>query len=89
MATDRKRRAFCSQVARILREERKKRGLSMTAVAERAGLSQQMVSYVEREIRIPGLDTLLRITDALGIEVAEVVTQASDLVNANARGKTK
>ena len=61
----------------------------MTLVAERAGLSQQMVSYVEREIRIPGLDTLLRITDALGIEVAEVVTQASDLVNANARGKTK
>lgn len=80
MKTDRKRKAFCSQVARILREERQKRGLSMTLVAERAGLSQQMVSYVEREIRIPGLDTLLRITDALEMEIANIVTQASDAV---------
>ncbi len=89
VATDRRRRAFCSHVARILREERESRGLSMTAVAERAGLSQQMVSYVEREIRIPGLDTLLRITDALGVEVATVIAQASDAAKANARTKAK
>ena len=61
----------------------------MLTVAERAGLSQQMVSYVEREIRIPGLDTLLRITDALGVEVATVIAQASDAAKANARAKAK
>lgn len=61
----------------------------MTVVAERAGLSQQMVSYVEREIRIPGLDTLLRITDALGVEVAAVIAQASEAVKANTRGNAK
>ena len=89
MATDRKRRIFCSQVARILREERQKRGLSMTVVAERAGLSQQMVGYVEREIRTPGLDTLLRITDAIGVEVADVVVRASDATNSTSRAKAK
>jgi transcriptional regulator with XRE-family HTH domain len=89
VAADRKRKAFCSQVARILREEREKRDLSMTRVAELAGLSQQMVSYVEREIRIPGLDTLLRITDALDLSVAVVINQAAEAVEVAERSKAK
>lgn len=48
----------------------------MTVVAERAGLSQQMVSYVERGMRKPNLDTLLRIAWALKIDPAEVIRQA-------------
>ncbi len=48
----------------------------MTAVATRAGLSQQMVSYVEREMRSPTLDTLLRISEALGIDIADVIRRA-------------
>ena len=61
----------------------------MTLLAERAGLSQQMVSYVEREIRIPGLDTLLRITEALDVDVAVVISQASAAAKTGGRGKTK
>ena len=67
----------CSRVAQILREERESRGLSMNAVAGRAGLSQQMVSYVERELRNPTLETLLRITSVLEIELSEVLRRAS------------
>lgn len=48
----------------------------MNAVAERAGLSQQMVSYVEREMRNPTLETLLRIATALEINLAEILSQA-------------
>jgi len=48
----------------------------MTVLAQRAGLSQQSVSYVEREMRIPNLDTLLRITGVLGIEPDELIKQA-------------
>lgn len=48
----------------------------MTVLAERAGLSQQSVSYVEREMRIPNLDTLLRITEVLGIDLADVIKRA-------------
>ena len=45
----------------------------MNVVAERAGLSQQMVSYVEREMRNPTLETLLRIAAAMEIDSAEVL----------------
>jgi transcriptional regulator with XRE-family HTH domain len=48
----------------------------MTALAARAGLSQQMVSYVEREMRNPTLDTLLRLSNALGIDLSDVLNAA-------------
>ena len=54
----------------------------MTHVAERAGLSQQAVSYVEREMRMPGLDTLLRIADALKIEPLAIISRATKRTNA-------
>lgn len=49
----------------------------MTVLAEKAGLSQQMVSYVEREMRNPTLDTLLRITRVLKVELCDVIARAS------------
>ena len=63
-------------MAQLLRREREKRGLSMNLVAERAGLSQQMVSYVEREMRNPTLETLLRMAAAIEINLAEILAQA-------------
>ncbi len=48
----------------------------MNRVAERAGLSQQMVSFVEREMRNPTLETLLRIAAAMGIDFAKLLRQA-------------
>ncbi len=68
--------AVCSQVARILKQERESKGLSMTVLGERAGLSQQMVSYVEREMRVPSLDTLVRICGALDLTAHEVIRKA-------------
>lgn len=48
----------------------------MSRVAERAGISQQMVSYVERELRNPTLDTLLRVAAALKVNLSEVIAAA-------------
>ena len=76
MSTDRKRQAICAELARLLREERTRKGVSMTSLAESAGLSQQMISYIERGMRIPGLDTLLRITDALEIDAPKLLNRA-------------
>ena len=76
VASDKSQQAVCSRVAHILRQERERRGLSMNRVAERAGLSQQMVSYVEREMRNPTLETLLRIAAALEIDLAVILAQA-------------
>jgi transcriptional regulator with XRE-family HTH domain len=76
VASDKSQQAVCARVAKILRLEREKRGLSMNLVAERAGLSQQMVSYVEREMRNPTLETLLRIAAALEVDLADVLRRA-------------
>ena len=76
MVSNKNRRAVCSAVARILRKERQKRGLTLAAVAARAGLSYQMVSFVEKELRNPTLDTLLRISSALGVDLAEIICLA-------------
>ena len=67
-----------SHVAELLREERERKGLSMTILAERAGLSQQSISYIERGLRIPNLDTLIRLTDALGIELWPLLKNATE-----------
>ncbi len=48
----------------------------MTGLAERAGLSQQSVSYMEREMRVPNLDTLLRIAEVLKIDLGYVIQRA-------------
>lgn len=65
-----------SRVAKILREEREKKKLSMNRVAEGAGLSPSMISMVEREMRKPTLDTLLRITTAIEIDLIDVLERA-------------
>ena len=76
VASNKSQQAVCSRVVRLLRQEREKRGLSMNLVAERAGLSQQMVSYVEREMRNPTLETVLRIAAAIEIDLAKVLQTA-------------
>ncbi len=71
------REAIAANVIRLLREEREKRGLSMTIVAQRSGLSQSIVSLIERDLRNPTLDTLLRITEAIEVELGDILSQAS------------
>ena len=73
---DAQREAICSAVARIIREERVRRGLSLNVLAERAGLSRQMVSYVEQEERNPSLDSLLRIADVIETLLEKIIQRA-------------
>jgi transcriptional regulator with XRE-family HTH domain len=70
------REAIVANVVRLLREEREKRGLSMTVVAQRSGLSQSIISLIERDLRNPTLDTLLRIADAIEIDLGDLLTRA-------------
>lgn len=75
------RDAIAANVVRLLREEREKRGLSMNVVAQRSGLSHSIVSLVERDLRNPTLDTLLRIAEAIGIDLGEIITRAGKLAS--------
>ncbi len=68
--------AIGKRVAAALEAERVRQGLSMNKLAESAGLSQQMVSYVERGMRNPTLATLLRICGVLKLNLGEVIKKA-------------
>ncbi len=68
--------AISSQVACLLKEEREKRGLSLNVLAQKAGVSRQTVSYVEQEVQNPTLDTLLRITAVLGVDLEKIIARA-------------
>ncbi|MDB6020604.1 MAG: transcriptional regulator [Pedosphaera sp.] len=85
MPIDKFREAINSQVALLLKEERVKRGLSLNILAQRAGLARQTVSYVEQEVQNPTLDTLLRITSVLEVDLEKIIARARKL----AAGKTK
>ena len=84
MPIDKSLDAISSQVARLLKEERKKRELSLNVLAQKAGLSRQTVSYVEQEVQNPTLDTLLRITSVLQVDLEKVIARARK----RASGKT-
>jgi transcriptional regulator with XRE-family HTH domain len=71
-----RRQKIAEAVARLIFAKREALDLSMSQVAQRAGISQQMVSYVERGMRMPTLDTLLRITDALETSLPALLRKA-------------
>jgi transcriptional regulator with XRE-family HTH domain len=48
----------------------------MTRLAEMSGLSQGMISLVEHEQRNPSLETMMRICQALKIELSAVLARA-------------
>jgi transcriptional regulator with XRE-family HTH domain len=60
----------------LIHEERLRQKLSLNEVATRAGLSHTMVMRVEKRERLPTIDTLLRITDAMGIELSPLIAKA-------------
>jgi len=50
----------------------------MNRVAERAGLSPQMVSYVEREMRAPTIATFLRLCHALELDPVGILQKSTE-----------
>jgi len=79
------RDAVSSEVVRILRDVRQRQDISMTRLAETAGLSQGMISLIEHEHRNPSLDTLLRICGALHMDLSEVLAKAEKRARSSAR----
>jgi transcriptional regulator with XRE-family HTH domain len=69
-------RSVALQVAQSLRDERIRQRVSMDQLAAKSGLSQPMISYVERGLRNPTLDTLLRIAAALDVDLSKLLQQA-------------
>ncbi|MGH7951296.1 MAG: helix-turn-helix domain-containing protein [Limisphaerales bacterium] len=86
--------SICSQVARLLKEERKSRNISLNSLSAKAGLSRQTIAFIEQELRTPTIDTLLRITLSLEIDAKEILARAqkqspdlSDWINKSRKTK--
>jgi predicted nucleotidyltransferase/DNA-binding XRE family transcriptional regulator len=60
---------------RVLREARKRAGLSQVELAERAGVTQSVISAYESGHRQPSLPTLAALVDAAGFELEVSVVQ--------------
>jgi ribosome-binding protein aMBF1 (putative translation factor) len=69
-------RAISIEVARLLSVERIRRGISMNRLAEKSGLSQSMISLLERGLRSPTLETLLRVASVLDADLSELLKKA-------------
>lgn len=59
-------------VGRHLRRLRRRRGLTLAAVASQAGMSESFLSQLERGRTGASLDSLARLTQALGVRVADL-----------------
>lgn len=57
------------QFGEKIREVRNRRQMTMREVAERAGVSESLISQIERDRISPAIDTLLKITDILEIDL--------------------
>lgn len=80
---------FKVAVREELRDQRTSLGLSMNRLAEKAGLSQQSVSYLERGIRQPSMESLARICNAMSIRLSDFIRKVEDRCKDESDGERK
>jgi DNA-binding XRE family transcriptional regulator len=66
---------LCAKTGKLVRDTRKSQGLSQKDLAKRLGISQQVISRVEKGRENVSLATLANITRALGVKVEITVTK--------------
>ncbi len=60
-------------IGKELRKARKQAGLSQEQLAERAGIHRTYVSLLERDVKSPTVEVLLRICGALEINASDIL----------------
>jgi len=71
-------RQIRENVARLLRKERARQKLSLSVVGQRAGLSYQIVPFVERGQTNSTIETFVRIARALELDPAKILSKAQN-----------
>lgn len=67
-----------STFATRVKEERIKKGLSQPQLAEDIGLTKQTISLWERGVRRPDFETMNKVADYFGVNVAYMIGQSDD-----------
>jgi transcriptional regulator with XRE-family HTH domain len=68
--------AIRAEIVRLLRKERERRKLSKYVISQRSGVSQSMLSLVERGLRNPTMELMLRIADGVGADLPTLIKKA-------------
>lgn len=58
---------------RVIREMRKKRGMSQEVLSGLAGIARSHLAMIENGTKNPNVDTLWRIADAFGIPMSQLI----------------
>lgn len=67
-------------MVRLLQAERERRKLSNYAVAQNCGVSESMLSLIERGLRNPTMELLLRVADGIGADLPALIQRATATV---------
>jgi transcriptional regulator with XRE-family HTH domain len=76
--------AVAAEIIRLLKAEREQRKLSNYAVSQSSGISESMLSLVERGLRNPTMEVVLRIADGIGADLPAVIKKAQTKVGKRA-----
>ncbi|MEM6291868.1 MAG: helix-turn-helix transcriptional regulator [Myxococcota bacterium] len=80
-------RTYMFELGQRVRSLREERGLTQNALAKSAGIATDMVSRLENgHYSSPGLRTLLRIADGMGISVGAMLPEAHEVSQATPEG---
>ncbi len=67
------RTVLARAISHAITRHRNAHGLSQTALGERLGMSQTQISRLELGEHTPSFETLLRVADALGLELSMTI----------------
>ncbi|MGR3759234.1 helix-turn-helix domain-containing protein [Roseobacteraceae bacterium NS-SX3] len=79
--------ALLSAFATVLRRYRRAAGISQEELAHRAGRSMRYISLLESCRHQPSLDTLFRLSAALDVTLAELITEVEREASNDLRGR--
>jgi transcriptional regulator with XRE-family HTH domain len=72
--------AIRKEIIRLLQAERVRRKLSNYAVAQNSGVSESMLSLVDRGLRNPTMELLLRMADGINADLPAIIKKATDTI---------
>ncbi len=73
--------AVSAEIIRLLREERETRKITNYMVAQKSGVSESMLSLVDRGLRNPSMEIILRIADAVEADLPALIKKAHTTVS--------
>ena len=72
--------ALIAAICRVIKERRLALNLSIYALSQKAGVSQQAISYYEKGLRRPTIEGLAKVAIGLGFELSELIASAENLL---------